>query len=520
MPSLFAVLGLVIVWAGVRLWDRGKRKQAELPSRGFGPTVFSSYLASLANFRDTKRSLHAFSNQYGDRRFTFPLLGEWFVMCKSREHAREHSNIAEEVLSMEAAVEKLLQSRYTVGEQFCSETYHIPAIKTSLNINLASKLPEMLDEIARAYDEDVDTCIGDDWTPLWAPGVCTSLIARVSNRVFVGEKLCRNRHYRKLVEGFSDTIIRGGVLHACMPRFFRPFAGRLFRFIFGHHRRMVRLLSAEIVERQNNRATGKVQRNPNDMLEWLIEQPCDGPAHPEHTVESLAMRMLNVNFVALHTTTKTFIHVLYDLAARPEYLPILRDEAQSLLDPSNLASWTKESLARCIKLDSFVKESLRLNGPGPIWMPRLPTAEFRFSDGTVVWPGNLVAIAITAIHEDEVNYAHAKEFDGLRFVKMAGICAQEPDSDVGPLQADPELKWEHRLTGTSPTFLAFGSGRHICPGRFFASLELKSLLAGLILRYDVRMADEGVRPPDRLLGPVSTPAQAKVLFRKRQPKDC
>uniref|UniRef100_A0A0W0GF56 Cytochrome p450 n=1 Tax=Moniliophthora roreri TaxID=221103 RepID=A0A0W0GF56_MONRR len=76
--------------------------------------------------------------------------------------------------------------------------------------------------------------------------------------------------------------------------------------------------------------------------------------------------------------------------------------------------------------------------------------------------------------------------------------------------------WVHRMTGTSDTFLAFGSGRHLCPGRFFASLELKIFMAYLVLNYDVKMAREGMRPPNEWLGPMSEPStKARVLFRRR-----
>ncbi|KAG7096044.1 hypothetical protein E1B28_006725 [Marasmius oreades] len=73
------------------------------------------------------------------------------------------------------------------------------------------------------------------------------------------------------------------------------------------------------------------------------------------------------------------------------------------------------------------------------------------------------------------------------------------------------------MTSTSESFLAFGGGRHLCPGRFFAAMELKMFMAYLVLNYDVKMPRDGVRPADEWLGPMSGPAtRAHVLFRKRQ----
>jgi hypothetical protein len=198
------------------------------------------------------------------------------------------------------------------------------------------------------------------------------------------------------------------------------------------------------------------------------------PAGKEHSTESIAMRMLNVNFVALHTTTKVrarpyhpqftltplsqaFTHALYHLASKPEYIPLLRAEVETFLDAQDPLSWSKEAIGRCIKLDSFLKESLRLNGLGAIWMPRLTLGDFTFSDGTTIPAGNFVATAVTAIHEDDANYPRAKEFDGLRFSNaMQGASAAE-DADA----MDGDGHWMHRLTGTSPSYLTFGGGRHI-----------------------------------------------------------
>ena len=55
------------------------------------------------------------------------------------------------------------------------------------------------------------------------------------------------------------------------------------------------------------------------------------------------------------------------------------------------------------------------------------------------------------------------------------------------------------------------------PGRFFAANELKTMLAHLVLHYDVRFAEEGKRPANVRFGPADLPSHtAKVLFRRRR----
>lgn len=54
------------------------------------------------------------------------------------------------------------------------------------------------------------------------------------------------------------------------------------------------------------------------------------------------------------------VHVLYDLCAMPEYIEPLRAEAQAAF-PADGGVWKMETLKELRRLDSFVKESQRLN---------------------------------------------------------------------------------------------------------------------------------------------------------------
>ncbi|KAJ3726542.1 cytochrome P450 [Lentinula guzmanii] len=101
------------------------------------------------------------------------------------------------------------------------------------------------------------------------------------------------------------------------------------------------------------------------------------------------MRMLNVVFVAciLH---QTFIHALYYLASQPQYISILREEVEQQFDPDDRTTWTREALGRCVKLDSFLKETLRLKASGNM-DARLAVSDFTFSDGSHIPSGYYVA---------------------------------------------------------------------------------------------------------------------------------
>ncbi|KAJ7170740.1 cytochrome P450 [Mycena crocata] len=517
MSSALSFLLLLLIFVATALYERARRKKLELPCLGF-EGIWASYSSSVTDSFRANAAIQERCRTYGDKLFTFAQVGQWVVVVKAKDRVKDFYNAPENVLSMEVAAEELLQLHHTVGRQFCDETYHIAAIKTSLNQNLADLLPRMLDEIVCGYIDVVDSQLrdGKEWAPVRALDSFSRIICRSSNRVFVGLPLCRDEEYCRLARSFAGNVLGcGPMIKFLLPKVLRPLAGAIFRRVFQHHRRMLQHLSPIIEERQKQRLAG-VMTSKNDMLTWLMDT---APANHEYSPESLAMRMLNVNFVALHTTSKTFTHALYHLASKPPYIPILRTEAQKCLDKNDPKSWTKEALGRCVKLDSFLKESQRLNGMGALWMPRMAINNFTFSDGTNISPGTFVATAATVIHEDGDVYDRPLEFDGLRFSTIREQRNDPNDldfpSDLDNFEPDTDNDWKHRLTGTSPNCLSFGGGRHICPGRFFASLELKCLMSYLVLHYDVKTTVEGVRPPDEWFGPTSHPARnVDILFRK------
>lgn len=72
-----------------------------------------------------------------------------------------------------------------------------------------------------------------------------------------------------------------------------------------------------------------------------------------------------------------------------------------------------------------------------------------------------------------------------------------------PAWASPNPEWHLPVNGS--------------PGRFFAAIEMKTMMAHLILNYDIKMEKEGVRPPNGM-NFLSCPPDvtARVMFRRRR----
>lgn len=124
------------------------------------------------------------------------------------------------------------------------------------------------------------------------------------------------------------------------------------------------------------------------------------------------------------------------------------------------------------------------------------------SDGTLISPGAFTLAPANAVNFDEDIYRSAGTFDGLRFYKLR-------------LSAEGEQN-KHQLTPITKTQLQFGSGRHACPGRWFASHQIKMVLAKVIDRFELELKD-GQRPKGLLFQTNQLPdTKAELLFREKR----
>ncbi|KAJ3728214.1 cytochrome P450 [Lentinula raphanica] len=504
MTWYYLILALAVAYS---FWNarRGSRQLIKLATAGYASN-FLSYITALQYVWDARGVLHNGYCQFKGRIFKVAQLDRWLVIASG--HLVEELRMApESKLSLEAAMKDILQSDYTLGVEIRQNMYHLGVIRGITTRNLNNLLLEMADEIHRAFDEILQTNIGrgSDWTEVVASNAFTHIVSRVIGRAFVGAPLCHNVDYCSMNIAFAHHVMFGAAFLNLFPSFMKPLMGKIFMHLSGIQKRAIAHLCPVI--RQRREIEEMNGNKPDDMLSWLMDA-----APPGHqSEESLSLRMLNVKFFALHTTATTFIHTLFHLAARTEYIQPLRSELEENLGTDPLASpgsWSVEKLEKCWKLDSFIKESLRMNGMGALSLPRMAVSLYTFSDGSTVPPGTILSAAPTATHVDPEYYDDPEKFDGFRFYKLRQSAETEAD------------EFKHRLTSLGPAYLAFGGGRHACPGRFLASIEIKLLLVHLIMMYDIRSENEGVRPDDFWFGPVCVPSRkANVLYRPRQPAE-
>jgi hypothetical protein len=111
----------------------------------------------------------------------------------------------------------------------------------------------------------------------------------------------------------------------------------------------------------------------NDYLSWLIDEA----KGKDREDSSIAARMFGLSFVGIQTSSMVSLpshhvnmdssvvqavtHALLDLVSNPEYMRPLREEVEEV---TNREGWTKAALDQMHKVDSFLKESQRVNPVG------------------------------------------------------------------------------------------------------------------------------------------------------------
>ncbi|KAJ0381870.1 hypothetical protein COL922a_013685 [Colletotrichum nupharicola] len=144
----------------------------------------------------------------------------------------------------------------------------------------------------------------------------------------------------------------------------------------------------------------------------------------------------------------------------------------------------RTSYVKLRKLDSFLKESMRLCPNKLVNMARIVQSPVTLSTGHTLSAGTRIGVPVYHVmtspstqqsYAEVADQAPASEFDGFRFYKLR--------------QTDGNENKFHYITTTSD-YLAWGLGTHSCPGRFFSSTAIKVLFVEMLRFWDFRLAGD------------------------------
>ncbi|KAJ3522609.1 hypothetical protein NMY22_g11820 [Coprinellus aureogranulatus] len=408
----------------------------------------------------------------------------------------------------------MLQLQNLLGEKAArGEWYHVDVTTKQITRNMAELVPDLMDEMRVAFEDLIP--ISEDWTTISATSTFVRILCRMVNRFFFPTlQLHRNPEFLDLQTIYPIQVILSAMAVSQFPAFLRRPVARLISPVPGSMKKMKGIVGPLLEERLKKELElgSDYEGRPNDILSWFLET-----APPEQlNVDDLLMRLMQLEFAAFHTSNVVIVDALLDIAARPEYIMPLREEAEQV---TTEYGWTKEAFNKMPKLDSFLKESSRLRGLINVAAIRKVQKDFTFSSGLFVPAGFSVGAVNRAAQWDSSIYENSHIFDGFRFVK---------GDDNDELSANG-------FVAQDTNFLLFSTGRHhwygnpsthstsvlttvFSPGRFLAAAELKAIICHILINYDMRLPDDSTTIPEGQFfnssrGPSSS---AKLQFRKRK----
>lgn len=178
-----------------------------------------------------------------------------------------------------------------------------------------------------------------------------NIVNRSAAKSLVGKPLCYDP---KWLHTSLETTVNTGMLCRNLqqyPGFLRPL---VYPFTTGrknlNHSYNVaqELLSGAIKSRKRG--------DPNiDILQWLI----DSAKEAELSIPFLTNQVLFVAIASTRSTATSIVNTLFDLLSYPEYQDPLRLEIKEALAEGD--GWNLSTIQKMKRLDSFIKESQRLN---------------------------------------------------------------------------------------------------------------------------------------------------------------
>lgn len=223
-------------------------------------------------------------------------------------------------------------------------------------------------------------------------------------------------------------------------------------------------------------------------------------------ISEIARLEASMGFGLLSNTIPTTFWFLFDLYSRPNLLSKVREEVRQnalhIVDNSQ-AGANKTAIVdladireKCPFFVSTFQESIRFRSMGA---PTRHLFEDVMLEGYLLKKGSTLQMPSSSVHSHPSSWGStATEFNPSRFLK-----SESP----------------RKLGG----FLGFGVTPSICPGRHFASSEILSLAAALILRFDFSPAESStsswVAPPVRYLLTAAVPPPASPFHVKATLRD-
>ncbi|KAE8415648.1 cytochrome P450 [Aspergillus pseudocaelatus] len=377
----------------------------------------------------------------------------------------------------------------------------IRAVRNDLTRNIANTEDVFLDELRYITDEVLGHPGASAWQEVNLTAALDRIIFGICLRLFIGVSLCRNPKFVYYVKIF--TRVTGAMMlfvSQLVPWPLKPVVGIVAGLpIYYYWVRLIIYLYPTFKERIQCLRIKK-ETPPADMVTWMVDLAMSqNPTRRVH-ISALIVRLALIVFLpvdVLIAMTENFFLDLLSSDPDRRYYNILRQEAEAAFTNRDKTQPISQSMPH---MESTIRESLRLSPLSDRMLSRrvVQKGGITLPDGQFLSRGTWLAVAAVGVHRDEQTYEDPDEYRPFRFLSIDND-TQESKAMLVPV--------------TSEKFLAFGHGRHSCPGRWFAAHAMKLIIGYILVNYDIEPLDK--RPVNSVVGQTIIP-QLDVTIRVRR----
>ncbi|OJJ45961.1 hypothetical protein ASPZODRAFT_133815 [Penicilliopsis zonata CBS 506.65] len=308
--------------------------------------------------------------------------------------------------------------------------------------------------------------------------------------ILVGPELGFSKEYVAHARGYTQTIPVWVALKFLLPSSLYSASsyvlppGRAVRHHLAETRRLVLPEIRKLLADQGDDAAVESR----SVLAGLVKLSAPD-AQDDEALAEIVNQLLFVLFAGADLFAVVLSQLLLNILGHPQYEAELREELAAAGD-----NWTRRSAHQLPKLDSFLRETLRLSPPIICTIQRKAMEPIVLSDGTVLQPGDNVMVPTRGILQDPEIYPDPDRFDPYRF-----------------------LQSQHQTVTQTLDYTVFGYGNQTCPGRFFGVMAAKMVFARLVMDYEMKFVPERKgKPVDWPRGMNLMPnTDSFVAFRRR-----
>ncbi|PPJ51477.1 hypothetical protein CBER1_09225 [Cercospora berteroae] len=542
-PVVAAATVILIATVVASIRARSIGNYPDLPWVGRKTNSFGA--TTVANFSSPKKTREWLEEGYykytkHGKSFLMPNISGKPLIIVPNDRLQAYNDQPEDVLSAWQAHYDTLACKYTFTDSdLVRIRFHEHVLTTHMPRKLKDILPTSYDELSVTMQEILGTDTAN-WKEVNIMKMMTKIACRVSNRTLVGLPLCRDQALLDDCVHFAEDAIRCIIVNMLLPTLLEPIMN-LVALPNWYHYFKVRKMIAPVIEKRIADIEAEASHPhtkhdiPDDYITWHIRT-----ARAEGKLWALDISwtvrcLLALEFATIHTTLITGSNAILDIfSSKTDIQASLREEAERVFGESSNNTthisaenekgiWSKQNLAKLLRTDSALRESMRIGDFASLNARKVvhPNGMYDPVENFTAPYGSSVAVLAYNRHHDPDVYSDPNTFDPYRFSRPREEFAAAAEREGEKLEGKAREEWlrlqNYSMTSVGKDNMAFGMGRHACPGRFFAQQELKLLVAFLVMHYDVEPLPE--RPQNiNMGGSGAPPSNATIKVRRRVAK--